>query len=132
MKNLDRLKESLAKKLSFEDDYTPSIIGSPNGGNNECNNNLNTECRDVVNTELPNSVIKESHNTVNNELKNESTAEKKKKSKCTFYILDSVLEDFNKFYLTLKMSNPKIDRSDLITQAMKDIMEKTITDIERF
>jgi hypothetical protein len=120
--NINKTKESLAQKLSFNNSFTPST-SEPNSVNTECNNSVNTECNNSANTE--------SQNSRNTDLNN-SDKSKKKKSKCTFYILNSILEDFDKFYLTLKMTHPKIDRSDLITQAIKDLMQKKIEEIERF
>lgn len=92
-KKLDDVTKSIKSKLSF-DDYTPS---SPNDAVTSEHKNIKTE--------KPNAVIKP------------------KKVKRTFYILEEVAEQFDDFYAKKLSEKCKVDKSDIITQAIKNLLE---------
>lgn len=99
-KKLDKTRDELiARKLAFDNGYKVSIPEE---------------------LKIDDETIKEADEIEFHEEEDEI----KKKSKCTFYISESVLNDFNIFFLTLKMQENKITRSDLITEAINDLIKK--------
>ena len=106
-KKIEELAQSIKTKLSF-DDYTPSTH--------------NTITPDVGNTALPdcnNDVIMVKRKAV-------------KKVKRTFYILEGVAEQLDDLYAKLLTQKKKVDKSDIVTQALLNLFEDCDCEIERF
>lgn len=106
-KKIEELAQSIKTKLSF-DDYTPSTH--------------NTITPEVGNTVLPdcnNDVIMVKRKAV-------------KKVKRTFYILEGVAEQLDDLYAKLLTQKKKVDKSDIITQALLKLFEDPEAEIERF
>ena len=106
-KKIEELAQSIKTKLSF-DDYTPSTH--------------NTITPDAGNTVLPdcnNDVIMVKRKAV-------------KKVKRTFYILEGVAEQLDDLYAKLLTQKKKVDKSDIVTQALLNLFEDCDCEIERF
>lgn len=103
-KKIKEVSESIKSKLSF-DDYTPSI---PNAVNTEEPKNIKTEAPKHISTEKP------------------------RKVKRTFYILESVAEQFDEYYARCLTDKKKIDKSDIITQAIINLIKDESADVKVF
>lgn len=106
-KKIEELAQSIKTKLSF-DDYTPSTHNTitPDAGNTilpDCNNDIIMVKRKAV-----------------------------KKVKRTFYILEGVAEQLDDLYAKLLTQKKKVDKSDIITQALLNLFEDPEAEIERF
>lgn len=66
-----------------------------------------------------NTVIKSKHNAI-------------KKVKRTFYILEGVAEQLDDLYAKLLTQKKKVDKSDIVTQALLKLFEDPEAEIERF
>lgn len=58
--------------------------------------------------------------------------EKKCKVKKTFYISECVINQFEDYYIQCLLKNKKLDKSDLITQAIINLINKKDLDIKIF
>lgn len=124
MKNkIDEMTKSIKSKLSF-DDYTPSI-----------HNDIKTLSPKDIETSEHNSVIPDKHNEVNKLENNDVVMSKHnaiKKVKRTFYILESVAEQLDALYAKKLTEKKKIDKSDIVTQALTQLFEDSECEIKSF
>lgn len=109
-KKIEEVTESIKSKLSF-DDYEPS---------------------------LPNALTPLQHNDLKQELlKNQKTEshndiKKVNKVKRTFYILESVADQLDEVYAKKLTQKKKVDKSDIVTQALKNLFENEDSEIAVF
>lgn len=106
-KKIQDLAESIKTKLSF-DDYTPST-----------HNTITPDLGDTVIPDSGNDVIMVKRKAI-------------KKVKRTFYILEGVAEQLDDLYAKLLTQKKKVDKSDIITQALLNLFENCDCEIERF
>lgn len=71
-------------------------------------------------------------NAVKPEVNKDSKPVRPKKTKVTFYLQDVLLKEFNDFYANQLLKNHKLDKSDIISQAIKNLMEDVNVEIETF
>lgn len=116
MKNkLDDVTQSIKSKLSF-DDYTPS---NPNAI-------ITEKHKDILPLKL-NYDQTSNHNDVNTECHKDI-----KKVKRTFYIREEVADKLDALYAQKIMQKKKIDKSDIVTQALINLFLEDECEIERF
>lgn len=109
-KNIENVSQSIKSNLNFED-YTPSL---PNALTPLQRIDLITECRKAVKTESRNDIIKSS------------------KVKRTFYILEEVADKLDEVYAKKLTQKKKVDKSDIVTQALKNLFKDENCVIEEY
>ena len=116
---INKVTDSIKSKLSF-DDYQVSTV--PNA--------IKPESHNVVKTEEHNSINTESHN----DIKTSSHPDiiKVKKVKRTFYILEEVADQLDEFYAKRLGEKKKVDKSDIVTQAIKNLLEDKNAEVLEF
>lgn len=77
---------------------------------------------DEYETSLSNPVQESSHNNVT----------KEKKIKRTFYLLESIIDDFDAFYAKKLGQKIKLDKSDIISQAIVNLLKDPEAHIGKF
>jgi hypothetical protein len=92
-KQLEEAAKSIKSKLSF-DDYSPS---------------------------LPNDSVKLEHQNVKTE--EHSDIKKSKKVKRTFYLDEKIVEQLDEFYVKKLSEKKQVDKSDIVAQALKNLLE---------
>lgn len=102
MTKIKEVSESIKSKLNF-DDYEPSV--SKDGEKSE-NKDIKTA----------------QHNDI----------KKSKKIKRTFYLLEEVAEQLDDFYAKKLGERIKIDKSDIVTQAIKNLLEDENADVKEY
>lgn len=123
---LDSVTNSIKNKLSF-DDYK---VSSPNAIIPESHNDIKPEPPKDLKPEGNNSVKTESHNDSVPEYHNDII--KVKKVKRTFYILEEVAEQLDEFYAKRLGEKKKVDKSDIVTQAIKNLLQNENAEVLEF
>lgn len=75
--------------------------------------------QNAIKTDENNTVIKVKHNTI-------------KKVKRTFYIREEVADQLDALYAKFITNKKKVDKSDIVTQALLKLFEDSEAEIERF
>jgi len=125
---LNKVADSIKSKLSF-DDYQVSIPAH-NAIIPESHNVVKTSQHTDVKTEEHNSVKTESHNAIM--LESQPDVIKVRKVKRTFYILEEVADQLDEFYAKRLGEKKKVDKSDIVTQAIKNLLEDKDPDVGVF
>lgn len=81
--------------------------------------------------QIPNAVSTEAHKDITTEtpkleekeVPKHIKTETPKKAKRTFYIQESVLAQLDTYYAKCLMNNKKVDKGDIVTQAIKNLLE---------
>ncbi len=103
-KKIKDVSQSIKSKLSF-DDYQTSTP-----------NEVKAEEQKEVKTEPPKAV----------------KTERSRKVKRTFYILEDVAEAFDEYFINTLIQKKKVDKSDIITQAIKNFIKDENAEISNF
>ena len=110
---INNVTDSIKSKLSFDDYPVPNDI-IPEGQH---------DIKMVKHTDIKplghNSVKPECHNTIIPESQPDI---KVRKVKRTFYILEEVAEQLDEFYAKRLGEKKKVDKSDIVTQAIKNLL----------
>lgn len=99
IKKIKEVSESIKSKISFED-YTPT----PNNVETLKPNEVNTSILNEVSTETPKEL-------------------KTSKVQRTFYIRKDIADKFDDFYAKCLMERKKFNKSDIISQAILNLVE---------
>lgn len=109
-KQLEETAKSIKSKLSF-DDYSPSL---PN----------------EVSTSENKDIIKLEHQNVKTE--EHSDIKKPKKVKRTFYLDEKIVEQLDEFYVKKLSEKKQVDKSDIVAQALKNLLEDKDAEVGSF
>lgn len=115
---LNKVADSIKSKLSF-DDYQVSMPAH-NAIMPESHNDIKTSQHTNLKTEEHNSVNTESHKAIIPE--SQPDVIKVRKVKRTFYILEEVADQLDEFYAKRLGEKKKVDKSDIVTQAIKNLL----------
>lgn len=112
IKKIKEASESIKSKLSFED-YKPST-------------------HNTIQTEEHNDVQTYGHNDIKTEEQLAIKTEKPRKVKRTFYILESIVKQMDAMYATRLVREDKIDKSDIVAEALLEFMKNENADVRSF
>lgn len=103
---IKKVSESIKSKLNF-DDYQPSDINTP-----EHKDAKTEEHKDVIPLKHPNK--------------------REPKVKRTFYLREEIAEKLDEFYAKRLSEKRMVDKSDIVTQALKNLFENEDADVNSF
>lgn len=118
----DKIKnvtDSIKSRLSF-DNYKASTLP----------NDAMPESHKDINTEKPKDLKPESHNSVMDARHTDII--RSKKVKRTFYILEEIADRLDEFYAKRLSEKKKVDKSDIVTQAIKDLLQDGNVEVNTF